>query len=582
MTTLQLQQGQRIFKPLNQKKLMHEINMLKNGQSSQPPIGNWDVSEIKDMSYLFKDFKNFNEDISGWNVSKVTNMSGMFYECINFNKNISGWDVSKVTNMSGMFYKCINFNQPLNNWDVKNVVDMSGMFYECINFNEDIFGWNVSKVTNMNEMFYKCIQFNKNISEWDVSKVTIMSGMFNSCFVFNFPLNTWKVGNVKHMESMFYECRKFNQPLNNWNVKNVKNMQLMFQGCVEFNQPLNKWNVRNVENMQQMFSFCVNLNQNFNAWGYRQNRNLTNIFYRCPEMNPDNYVRLLYAVDPNQIHKGFNKINTEKLKKYFKNYFINSGISLPLILPPDINFANFIEESLNNINENTDTVETEEKKIEQKNIIDQIMNERLRMVIYSDFSLDSKTLIYYALEFAKNESNGFKDLYIKSFTEDNINAYNGENGMSCAAGVLERIITSLNAGSQFYADNPEEYEKYKTMVDIINAKPIDEFIMEWFKSHNNKVDTVWHTLHNDNESKKADLYQFLESLNLFDDAIIRDKIQEYNGNLGYDKENFTYGGRKYKTRKYKTRKYKTKKSGKNTKKKTGKKINAIKNKKTVK
>ena len=88
------------------------------------PIGNWDVSNVTDMSGMFanecEDFHNFNQDISQWDVSNVTDMSYMF-SMANFNQDISQWDVSNVTKMSSMFYRSDYFNQPLHNWDVENV-----------------------------------------------------------------------------------------------------------------------------------------------------------------------------------------------------------------------------------------------------------------------------------------------------------------------------------------------------------------------------------------------------------------------------------------------------------------------------
>ena len=42
------------------------------------PIANWDVSEISDMSELFRELKSFDADISSWDTSGVTDMSRMF------------------------------------------------------------------------------------------------------------------------------------------------------------------------------------------------------------------------------------------------------------------------------------------------------------------------------------------------------------------------------------------------------------------------------------------------------------------------------------------------------------------------
>ena len=41
--------------------------------------------------------------INSWDTSKVTNMSGLFKEAYDFNDDISNWDTSNVTNMNSMF-----------------------------------------------------------------------------------------------------------------------------------------------------------------------------------------------------------------------------------------------------------------------------------------------------------------------------------------------------------------------------------------------------------------------------------------------------------------------------------------------
>ena len=49
-------------------------------------ISNWDVSNVRDMSYIFHHSK-FNGNISKWDVSNVRNMTHMF-SYSKFNKNI--------------------------------------------------------------------------------------------------------------------------------------------------------------------------------------------------------------------------------------------------------------------------------------------------------------------------------------------------------------------------------------------------------------------------------------------------------------------------------------------------------------
>ena len=43
------------------------------------PIADWDVSKVFDMSHLFDNLKDFNENISNWITSGVTTMERMFY-----------------------------------------------------------------------------------------------------------------------------------------------------------------------------------------------------------------------------------------------------------------------------------------------------------------------------------------------------------------------------------------------------------------------------------------------------------------------------------------------------------------------
>jgi len=149
------------------------------------PIGDWNTSDVTDMSCLFSDYKHFNQDISGWDVSNVTDMSEMFGYAKNFNQDIGEWDVSKVTDMSEMFCGAKSFNQYIGEWDVSNVTNMNSTFCGSTSFNQPIGEWDVSSVTDMSYMFSGTSNFNQPIGKWIVSKVTNMEDMFCGAKSFN-------------------------------------------------------------------------------------------------------------------------------------------------------------------------------------------------------------------------------------------------------------------------------------------------------------------------------------------------------------------------------------------------------------
>ena len=188
--------------------------------------------------------------IGDWDVSNVTDMSQLFFGT-SFNEPIGSWDVSNVTNMSQMFGDAYAFNQPIGNWDVSKVTDMRSMFTEAMSFNQPIGNWDVSKVTDMHEMFAGATSFNQPIGSWRVNKVIDMSQMFTQAESFNQPIGDWNVSKVETMEEMFRDAMSFNQPIGSWNVSNVTNMSHMFEGAISFNQDIGNWNVSNVVDMDQ-------------------------------------------------------------------------------------------------------------------------------------------------------------------------------------------------------------------------------------------------------------------------------------------------------------------------------------------
>ena len=118
------------YHPKTKEELIDIILQRIKDEGNEVDLNDIDVSNITDMSYLFK-FSNFNGDISRWNVKNVRNMEYMFYGCKSYNQDISKWNVSNVINMSGMFAKCRSFAQDISKWNVSNVNNMIRMFYGC-------------------------------------------------------------------------------------------------------------------------------------------------------------------------------------------------------------------------------------------------------------------------------------------------------------------------------------------------------------------------------------------------------------------------------------------------------------------
>ena len=202
------------------------------GLSGPPvPVKDWDVSQVTDMSNLFLEVPDFNEDITGWDVSNVQNMSGMFKNTKLFNRNINEWDTGNVRNMKEMFDGAKAFNMYLDQWNTGRVTDMSRMFAETKKFNRVIDTWDVSNVKNMKEMFTQT-SYNKPLSSWNVSNVENMSAMFKGAVKFNQPLGQWgsRLTKIKYLDAMFYGAKEFRQDLSDWNLSKIGVPLSMFAG----------------------------------------------------------------------------------------------------------------------------------------------------------------------------------------------------------------------------------------------------------------------------------------------------------------------------------------------------------------
>ena len=84
----------------------------------------------------------------------------MFYDAKVFNQKIGNWDVSKVTNMGYMFAYASAFDGNISSWDTTSVNTMDHMFYNAVVFEQDISQWTGSGASNTaSEIFYGATAF---------------------------------------------------------------------------------------------------------------------------------------------------------------------------------------------------------------------------------------------------------------------------------------------------------------------------------------------------------------------------------------------------------------------------------------
>jgi surface protein len=477
------------FTPLTKDELIHEISLFMAGTSTHPIVNDWDVSHITDMSKLFTentgvnwwinrtpyengtpyDHSMFNEPIGNWDVSNVTNMNFMFAESM-YNHPLQDWNVSNVIAMQGMFMGNTAFNQPIGNWDVSNVATMSHMFKESI-YNYPLQEWDVSNVEDMDEMFMGNHAFNQPIGNWDVSNVTTMSHMFCDS-IYNYPLQDWDVSNVEDMEAMFYDSHAFNQPIGNWDVSNVDNFNNMFRNTI-FNQPIGDWDVFTATHMNGMFYAAHEFNQNLNTWIVLV-RNIMVMFDGATNMLHENWPRSAYALAPLPaqpavqqrhegvafgIHNAFDDVNKVRLME-----LIGPEVQYTDVHPFREHVIGFLVSLLSTVDPaEHDALETRFNTLRPW---------------LSGLTYTGQIPLYNtALVFIGKQPLSFKVKYIRSFILDCVSSYdeydpaNPSANRSCPDGVKERIITSMGpAGS--------EDERYEALVRVLSPLIIGQ-IRNW-------------------------------------------------------------------------------------------------------
>jgi uncharacterized protein YjbI with pentapeptide repeats len=251
-------------------------------------------------------------------------------------------------------------------------------------------------------------------------------------------------------------------------------------------------------------------------------------------------------IDPNQVHRASANINYPKLIAFLKE-------KLDINIPVNINYASYINETISNLINNSN--ETPDKKREQQEGLQRLMNDRLNGFNYGEVSDDVLNSIYYVLEYVKRQPTDFQKIYIDNWLESCItDAYAGGE-ISCVVGVIERFIFALSNACIFSLSSGENAE-YDMINSIIRQNPnvlIPEYIQDWYKLHKKGSEYAFPPETTAAE-KKENLRNYLLERLPGSRELIDAKIVEIADNIGYEEDDFLYGGRRSTRRRRKNRK----------------------------
>ena len=89
-------------------------------------IENLDVSKLKIANSMFYMCENLVElDLTNWNPILMKTAWSMFYRCSNLKiiKNVENWQLPNIKDVSYMFCDCAKLDVDLSNWDLTNIKD---------------------------------------------------------------------------------------------------------------------------------------------------------------------------------------------------------------------------------------------------------------------------------------------------------------------------------------------------------------------------------------------------------------------------------------------------------------------------
>ena len=147
-------------------------------------------------------------EAGGWDTSSVVDMSCCFMETC-YNQPIGQWDIANCTNLSFVFCANVAFDQNINCWNVRNVVSLNSTWNGASSFNSPLNRWCTDSVTTMAYCFANAEKFNQPIDSFTTAKVLDMACLFRGASAFNQTLEHWVTSSVTNMDWCFFNAAAF-------------------------------------------------------------------------------------------------------------------------------------------------------------------------------------------------------------------------------------------------------------------------------------------------------------------------------------------------------------------------------------
>lgn len=156
-------------------------------------------------------------EIVDWGDMVWTSMENAFYGCSNLDIiDTDAPDLTNVTDLSRMFKDCSSLNADINNWTVNNVTHMVGMLENATSFNHSLEDWEIAGAADMSNAFDYCGMSYQNLDttliSWEtyavnntVTDVTLGIAGLTFCSAGNSVTNL--INNYDWSIAVFYTCR---------------------------------------------------------------------------------------------------------------------------------------------------------------------------------------------------------------------------------------------------------------------------------------------------------------------------------------------------------------------------------------